>query len=159
MTLIHLAIFLPVIAAVAIAIIYRYVKDVHLGWFVLPIPTVIVAYLFSLIPSIANNQVFHHTLNLMPRIGLNFDVYIDGLGLLFAILISGIGALVVLYSISYLSKEEELGNFYVYLLIFMTAMLGVVLSDNILMLYFFWELTSSSSFLLIAFWFNKETSI
>src|SRR5690625_3137772 len=95
----------------------------------------------------------------MPRIGLNFDVYIDGLGLLFAILISGIGSLVVLYSISYLSKEEELGNFYVYLLIFMTAMLGVVLSDNILMLYFFWELTSISSFLLIAFWFTKEKSI
>ena len=71
LTLIHFAIFLPVIAAIAIAIIYRYVKDVHLGWFVLPIPAVIVAYLFSLIPSIANNQVFHHTLNLMPRIGLN----------------------------------------------------------------------------------------
>lgn len=159
LTLIHFAIFLPVIAAIAIAIIYRYVKDVHLGWFVLPIPTVIVAYLFSLIPSIANNQVFHHTLNLMPRIGLNFDVYIDGLGLLFAILISGIGALVVLYSIGYLSKDEKLGNFYVYLLIFMTAMLGVVLSDNILMLYFFWELTSISSFLLIAFWFTKEKSI
>src|SRR5699024_10232261 len=159
LTLIRLAIFLPVIAAVAIAIIYRYVNDVHLGWFVLPIPTVIVAYLFSLILSIANNQVFHRTFNSTPRIVLNFDIYMDGLGLLFAILISGIGAPVVLYSISYLSKEEALGNFYVYLLIFMTAMLGVVLSDNILMLYFFWELTSISSFLLIAFWFTKEKSI
>ena len=159
MTLIHIAIFLPVIAAIAIAIIYRYVKDVHLGWFVLPVPAVIAAYLFSLIPTVSTDGPIHQTLNLMPRIGMNFDVYIDGLGLLFAILISGIGALVVLYSIGYLSKEEKLGNFYVYLLIFMTAMLGVVLNDNVLMLYFFWELTSISSFLLIAFWYTKDKSI
>src|SRR5699024_2018819 len=59
----------------------------------------------------------------------------------------------------YLSHNEKLGNFYVYLLIFMTAMLGVVLNDNVLMLYLFWELTSISSFLLIAYWFNRERSI
>ncbi|WP_026867375.1 MULTISPECIES: Na+/H+ antiporter subunit A [Jeotgalicoccus] len=159
MTFIHIAIFLPVIAAIAIAIIYRYVKDVHLGWFVLPVPAVIAAYLFSLIPTVSTDGPIHQNLNLMPRIGMNFDVYIDGLGLLFAILISGIGALVVLYSIGYLSKEEKLGNFYVYLLIFMTAMLGIVLNDNVLMLYFFWELTSISSFLLIAFWYTKDKSI
>lgn len=159
MTFIHIAIFLPVIAAIAIAIIYRYVKDVHLGWFVLPVPAVIAAYLFSLIPTVSTDGPIHQNLNLMPRIGMNFDVYIDGLGLLFAILISGIGALVVLYSIGYLSKEEKLGNFYVYLLIFMTAMLGIVLNDNVLMLYFFWELTSISSFLLIAFWYTRDKSI
>ena len=159
MTFIHLAIFLPVIAAIVIAIIYRYVKDVHLGWFVLPVPAVIAAYLFSLIPTVSSDGPIYQTLNLMPRIGMNFDVYIDGLGLLFAILISGIGTLVVLYSIGYLSKSEKLGNFYVYLLIFMTAMLGVVLNDNVLMLYFFWELTSISSFLLIAFWYTKDKSI
>lgn len=90
---------------------------------------------------------------------MNFDVYIDGLGLLFAILISGIGALVVLYSIGYLSHREDLGSFYIYLLMFMSAMLGLVLNDNVLMLYLFWELTSISSFLLIAFWFMKERSL
>lgn len=159
MALIHLAIFLPVIAAILIAIVYRYVKDVHLGWFALIVPAAIAAYLFTLIPTVSKDGPLHYTLNLMPRIGMNFDVYIDGLGLLFAILISGIGTLVVLYSIGYLSKSESLGNFYVYLLIFMTAMLGVVLSDNVLMLYFFWELTSISSFLLIAFWYKKDKSI
>ena len=159
MTLIHFAILLPIIAAVFIGILYRYYKDVHLGWFVLPVPVLIVVYLFTLIPTVSNNQVIYESLRFMPRIGMNFDVYIDGLSLLFAILISGIGALVVLYSIGYLSHHEKLGNFYVYLLIFMTAMLGVVLNDNVLMLYLFWELTSISSFLLIAFWFNRERSI
>ncbi|PWZ88476.1 proton-conducting transporter membrane subunit, partial [Staphylococcus pseudintermedius] len=87
------------------------------------------------------------------------DVYVDGLGLLFSLLITGIGSLVVLYSISYLSQSEQLGHFYCYLLMFMSAMLGVVLSDNLLVLYFFWELTSFSSFLLISFWRHKDKSL
>ncbi|POF46374.1 Na+/H+ antiporter subunit A, partial [Staphylococcus pseudintermedius] len=64
-----------------------------------------------------------------------------------------------LYSISYLSQSEQLGHFYCYLLMFMSAMLGVVLSDNLLVLYFFWELTSFSSFLLISFWRHKDKSL
>ncbi|MCD2138622.1 Na+/H+ antiporter subunit A [Salinicoccus halitifaciens] len=159
MTLIHFAILLPVIAAVGIGILYRFYKKIHLGWFVLPIPAVITVYLATLIPAVSNNQVIYETMQFMPRVGMNFDVYIDGLSLLFAILIAGIGTLVVLYSIGYLSQQEKLGNFYVYLLIFMTAMLGVVLNDNVLMLYLFWELTSISSFLLIAYWFTRERSI
>ena len=157
-TFIHFAIILPLIAAIVIAIINKYVKGIHLGWFVLPIPFIIVSYLFSLIPTIRNGETLLFKLNFMPRIGMNYDVYIDGLGLLFGILISGIGTLVVLYSIGYLSMGEKLGNFYVYLLLFMTAMLGVVFLDNVLMLYLFWELTSISSFLLIAFWTTKERS-
>ncbi|WP_342388617.1 Na+/H+ antiporter subunit A [Salinicoccus bachuensis] len=159
MALIHLAILLPLIAAIAIGVIYRYYKRLHLGWFVLPVPLIIVIYLLTLVPRVSNNQLIYESLAIMPRIGMNFDVYIDGLGLLFAILISGIGALVVLYSIGYLSHKEDLGSFYVYLLMFMSAMLGVVLNDNVLMLYLFWELTSISSFLLIAFWFMKERSL
>src|SRR5690606_22636363 len=59
----------------------------------------------------------------------------------------------------YLSKEkEQLNNFYVYLLMFMGAMLGVVLSDNLIVLYTFWELTSFSSFLLIGYWYKRERS-
>ena len=79
---------------------------------------------------------------------MNFDLYLDGLSILFSLLITGIGSLVVLYSIGYLSKSEQLGNFYCYLLLFMGAMLGVVLSDNLIILYLFWELTSFSSFYL-----------
>lgn len=159
MALIHLAILLPLIAAIAIGVIYRYYKRLHLGWFVLPVPLIIVIYLLTLVPRVSSNQLIYESLAIMPRIGMNFDVYIDGLGLLFAILISGIGALVVLYSIGYLSHREDLGSFYVYLLMFMSAMLGLVLNDNVLMLYLFWELTSISSFLLIAFWFMKERSL
>ena len=68
------------------------------------------------------------------------------------------GSLVILYSIYYLSDRESLGHFYVYLLMFMGSMLGVVFSDNMMVLYVFWELTSISSFLLIAFWYHRKQS-
>ena len=64
----------------------------------------------------------------------------------------------ILYSIYYLSEREALGHFYVYLLMFMGAMLGVVFSDNMMVLYVFWELTSISSFFLIAFWYHRKKS-
>ena len=95
----------------------------------------------------------------IPSLGISFVSYIDGLSLLFTLLITGIGALVVLYSIFYLDKNrEKLNNFYVYLLLFMSAMLGVVQSDNVISLYLFWELTSISSFLLIGYWYTRDRS-
>ncbi len=95
----------------------------------------------------------------IPSLDISFVSYIDGLSLLFSLLITGIGALVVLYSIFYLDKNrEKLNNFYVYLLMFMTAMLGIVQSDHVITLYLFWELTSISSFLLIGYWYTRDRS-
>jgi multicomponent K+:H+ antiporter subunit A len=88
----------------------------------------------------------------MPSIGLDLSLRMDGLGLLFSILILGIGLLVILYARWYLSRQDPMGRFYAFLLLFMASMLGVVLADNLYLLLIFWELTSLSSFLLIGFW-------
>jgi len=88
----------------------------------------------------------------LPALGLNLSLRLDGLGFLFALLILGIGLLVILYARYYLSKKEPMGRFFAFLLLFMGAMLGVVLSENLLLMLMFWELTSLSSFLLIGFW-------
>jgi multicomponent K+:H+ antiporter subunit A len=88
----------------------------------------------------------------MPQIGLNATFRLDGYSLLFALLILCIGLLVVLYARYYLGPDEPKGRFYGLLLLFMGAMLGVVLAENLLLLVTFWELTSLSSFLLIGFW-------
>nr|WP_279390524.1 MULTISPECIES: Na+/H+ antiporter subunit A [unclassified Staphylococcus] len=157
--MLHIAVILPLIFALIIPILYRFSKKIHLGWFVLPIPVVLFIYFISLISTTQSGNTVINTLNWMPHIGMNFDLYLDGLSILFSLLITGIGSLVVLYSIGYLSKSEQLGNFYCYLLLFMGAMLGVVLSDNLIILYLFWELTSFSSFLLISFWREKQASI
>jgi multicomponent K+:H+ antiporter subunit A len=89
--------------------------------------------------------------NWMPSFGLNLSFRLDGLGMLFSILILGIGMLVVLYAHYYLPDNDKLGRFYALLLLFMAAMLGIVLSENLLMMVVFWEVTSLSSFLLIAY--------
>jgi multicomponent K+:H+ antiporter subunit A len=88
----------------------------------------------------------------IPSLGLNASFRLDGFALLFALLILVIGALVVLYARYYLAPEDSKERFYGLLLLFMGAMLGVVLSENLLLLVTFWELTSLSSFLLIGFW-------
>ncbi|NHM74963.1 Na+/H+ antiporter subunit A [Staphylococcus sp. 11007852] len=159
MSWLHIAVILPLIFALIIPVLYRFYKRVHLGWFVLPIPVVLFAYFSTYLQPTMSGHYEKASMKWMPQIGMNFDIYVDGLGLLFSLLITGIGSLVVLYSISYLSRSEQLGNFYCYLLMFMSAMLGVVLSDNLLVLYLFWELTSFSSFLLISFWRHKEKSL
>jgi multicomponent Na+:H+ antiporter subunit A len=82
---------------------------------------------------------------------LNFDFHLDGLSLLFSLLITGIGTLVFAYASNYVKGHPYLDRFYAYLCLFMAAMLGLVLSDNILLLFVFWELTSISSFFLIGF--------
>ncbi|MBR2076845.1 MAG: Na+/H+ antiporter subunit A, partial [Exiguobacterium sp.] len=159
MSLLHLAILLPLLAAPFIPLLFRGMKQIHTGWFVLIVPVVLVTYFAGFIPITSTGDVVTETIAWMPSLGINFTAYVDGLSLLFALLITGIGALVVLYSIYYLNKDKEsLGHFYVYLLMFMSAMLGIVLSDNMIVMYMFWELTSISSFLLIGYWYEKERS-
>ncbi|MFA3773455.1 Na+/H+ antiporter subunit A [Bacillus safensis] len=159
MQLIHFAILSPFLLAFVVPFLYKYVKRIHTGWFVLILPILLFTYFIQMLHITSNGRTLFSQAEWIPSLGMNFTVYVDGLSLLFALLITGIGALVVLYSIFYLSKEkEQLGSFYTYLLMFMTAMLGVVLSDNMVVLYLFWELTSISSFLLIGYWYKRERS-
>jgi len=159
MTLLHWAIVSPFLIAILIPFLYKAFRNVHTGWFVLLLPVALFTYFFQFISITKNGDTVKETLEWMPSFGINFIAYVDGLGLLFALLITGIGSLVVLYSIYYLDKKkEQLHNFYVYLMMFMGAMLGVVLSDNLIVLYMFWEFTSISSFLLIGYWYHRERS-
>lgn len=152
-------IIIPFIFAVIVPLIFKIFSRIHTGWFVLPIPIALFAYLASQITYVVKKESIIYSVSWIPSLGINYTTYVDGLALMFGLIISGIGALVVLYSIYYLSKKkEELDKFYVYLLMFMGAMLGVVFSDNIIVLYLFWELTSISSFLLIAYWYQRKGS-
>ncbi|EEB83997.1 monovalent cation/H+ antiporter subunit A [Roseobacter sp. GAI101] len=103
-------------------------------------------------PAVLAGEVVTAQLNWLPALGLNVNLFLDPLGLMFAGLILGIGLLIITYARFYLSRGDNMGEFYSYLLLFQGAMVGIVLSDNILMLIIFWELTSLSSFLLIGFW-------
>ncbi|MBS4190725.1 Na+/H+ antiporter subunit A [Bacillus sp. FJAT-49705] len=156
MSLLHLAIISPFLLAILVPILYKSFRQIHTGWFVLPLPILLFSYFLSFL---SIQEPITKSVPWIPFLGIDFIAKIDGLSLLFALLITGIGSLVVLYSVYYLSKDKEkLNTFYVYLLLFMGAMLGVVLSDNLIVLYMFWEFTSFSSFLLIGYWYHKEKS-
>ncbi len=150
------AVLAPLIFAFFVPLISKRKHTIHPGIIVLFIPLAIFTYFIRFVGS--GFSPVTETYRWIPSLHINFDFYLDGLSLLFVLLISGIGTLVVLYSIFYLERSERLDQFYVYLLLFMTAMLGIVSSNNIFALYTFWELTSVSSFLLIGFWHFKERS-
>ncbi len=108
--------------------------------------------LLTNLPSVLAGEVVTARVDWMPLLGLNFTLMLDGLGFFFAMLILGIGLLIIAYARQYLSRNDNMGEFFTYLLLFQGAMVGIVLSDNILLLLVFWELTSLSSFLLIGYW-------
>ena len=116
------------------------------------------ALLLSEGPAVYAGSVIREGVPWLPALGLSFSFFADGLGVFFAALILIIGLLVILYARFYLSARDPMGRFFTYLLLFQGAMLGIVLSDNILLLVVFWELTSLTSFLLIGYWFHLPGS-
>ncbi|MBA4263095.1 MAG: monovalent cation/H+ antiporter subunit A, partial [Comamonadaceae bacterium] len=111
--------------------------------------------LLSLAPVVMAGGTVMNAWPWVPEIGLQLSFRLDGLSMMFAGLILFIGLLIVLYAHYYLSLEDSAGKFFSFMMLFMAAMLGVVLSDNLLLLVVFWELTSISSFLLIGFWSHR----
>ncbi|GAB1621069.1 monovalent cation/H+ antiporter subunit A [Agarivorans albus] len=120
------------------------------------LPALALALMLFDMPAVLGGQFFTQSIAWIPQLGLNLSFRLDGLSVLFSLLILGIGLLVILYARYYLSEKDHMGRFYCYLIMFMTAMLGIVMSNNMLQLWFFWELTSISSFLLISFWSHSS---
>src|SRR5699024_9563726 len=92
----------------------------------------------------------------IPARDLHCSLRLDGLGWLFSMIISVMGAFIALYAHYYLSSQDPVRRFFVFFQIFMGSMLGVVLSGNLIQLVIFWELTSLSSFMLIAYWYHRR---
>lgn len=114
--------------------------------------------LLSQAPAIFDGAVITQTWSWLPQLGIDFSFRLDSLGLLFALLISGIGTLIYIYAYYYLNPKNSLSKLYLLLMLFMAAMLGISLSNNLIILLVFWELTSISSFLLVGYWSNYEAA-
>ncbi|NIC05924.1 monovalent cation/H+ antiporter subunit A [Billgrantia bachuensis] len=116
------------------------------------------ALLLSWLPRVSSGETVILELSWLPSLGLNVALRLDGLGLLFALLITGIGCLILLYARYYFEGSASVARFYILMLLFMAAMLGIVLSENLLFMLVFWELTSLVSFLLIGFHSDRHAS-
>jgi multicomponent Na+:H+ antiporter subunit A len=123
----------------------------YIGWVLALLPASLTVYFASLIPAVGNGEALIIEFQWMPGLGISLDFLVDGLSLVFALLISGIGTFILIYAGSYLKGHPDLGRFYVIMLSFMASMLGLVLSDNLIAFFVFWELTSITSYMLIGF--------
>ncbi|WP_210401670.1 monovalent cation/H+ antiporter subunit A [Lacimicrobium sp. SS2-24] len=128
------------------------------AFFTMLAPALALTQIAGLLPEVLSGEVLTESLAWIPAVGLTLSMRLDGLGMMFSLLILGIGLLIILYARYYLSEKDAMGRFYAYLILFMTAMLSIVLSNNLLQLWMAWEVTSISSFLLISYWSSKTDS-
>jgi multicomponent Na+:H+ antiporter subunit A len=115
------------------------------------VPAALTAYFAYLFAAVAAATPFTVAVPWAPGLGLALSFRFDGLGLFFATIVAGVGTLIVAYAASYLEGQPHTGKFQVFLFAFMGSMLGVVLTDNVIALYLFWELTGFTSYFLIGF--------
>ncbi|MFB7147602.1 putative monovalent cation/H+ antiporter subunit A [Agrobacterium deltaense] len=152
-----LSLFLPFLAALAAPVLVKRFGH-NAAWVLAIAPALAFAHFALMLPEIAAGGVVTGGYAWVPSFNISFSWFIDGLSLTFALLITGIGLLIVLYAGGYMKGHPQQGRFLSFLLLFMGAMLGVVVSDSLLMLFVFWELTSITSFLLIGFDHERAAS-
>jgi len=122
------------------------------------LPLLLFAGSMLLVPHTAAGEAYRVAWPWIPRLGVNLSFLLDGLSLLFILIISGVGFFVTLYAVDYLHGHRHTGRFFIFLHLFMLSMLGLVLADNVLALFVFWELTTVFSYLLIGFEHESEDS-
>lgn len=159
----------PFLAAFIAPFVHRFAGSAA-GWILAIVPASIFIYLMGYILPVSHHEMFSFQLRWlegavwqlesgdisMPPVPLSF--MLDGLSLTFGLLISGIGTIIVIYSGTYLKGHKHQGRFLAFILMFMGSMLGLVMADNVLVLFVFWELTSITSFLLIGFDHSREAA-
>lgn len=128
------------------------------SWILALVPGYLLYRFFDFVPAVAKGETVLQSHEWLSGFGINYSFMIDGLSLTFAFLILGIGFFIVIYAGGYLKGHQHLGRFLAVLLAFMGSMLGLVVSDNLITLFVFWELTSITSFLLIGFDNEREAS-
>ncbi|MBT64025.1 MAG: hypothetical protein CML13_12520 [Puniceicoccaceae bacterium] len=151
---------MPTILILSLAIIFltaclaptlvRYLGD-RAGWLLALAPFSVFVMLISQAGMIEAGEALIYQVDWFSALDTSFSLRLDGLSLLMALLVSGIGGFIVIYAGGYMHGHPQLGRFFLYLLAFMGAMLGLVISDNLILVFVFWELTSISSYLLIGF--------
>jgi NADH-quinone oxidoreductase subunit L len=149
---------LPLLASLFVPIIGKY-SDKARNYFVVVIAAVTAVLALSLVPSVwsGNGSATSFNVNWIP--GLQAGVYIDPLSVLFTCLVAFFALIIAVYSIGYMKGEEGLTRYYYLILLFIGSMIGLVISDNMLQMFIFWEMVGLCSYALISFWYKKPESI
>lgn len=150
-----LIVLVPFIGALLAAFLPARARNVA-SWLGGLVTVTCTALVISLYSGVSANEVLRERLAWAPQLGLELYLRMDGYAWLFALLVSFMGVLVVLYARYYMSAQDPVPRFFSFLMAFMGAMLGIVLSGNLIQCVVFWELTSLTSFMLIAYWYHRD---
>lgn len=154
MTLV-LIVFLPFLGSLCAALLPANARNAE-AWLAGAVTLACTAIALSLYPQVAAEGVVRFNLPWAPTLGLDISLRMDGFAWLFTLLVTVMGSLVVIYARYYMSPSDPVPRFFSFLLVFMGAMLGVVLSGHLIQMVMFWEMTSLSSFMLIAYWHHRS---
>lgn len=154
-----LSLFIPILTALAISCFNR--RLIRFAGFVSALSTFIsFAALIGIYGKIGTGETVLVSAVWVPSLQINLSFLIDGLSFFFGFLVTGVGTLVNLYAQFYMENEDVyLKRFYVLLNLFTAFMLGCVFSDNLMLMFLFWELTGVASFLLVGYSFTDLASI
>jgi multicomponent K+:H+ antiporter subunit A len=150
----YLVLILPFVGALSAALLRATARNVE-AWLAAAVAISCATILGSYYPDMVAGRVVQVAVDWLPKYGLTFGLRLDGFAWMFAMMVTVIGALVVVYARYYMSPADPVPRFFSFLLAFMGSMLGVVLSGNLIQLVMFWELTSFTSFVLIAYWYHR----
>src|SRR5690554_2166361 len=145
---------LPFVGSIVAAFLPSNARNIE-AWLAGILALVCAGLTFSHFPAIFDGEVARITLPWLPEHGVNLSLRMDGFSWLFAMIITVMGALIALYARYYMSPEDPVPRYFSFFLAFMGSMLGVVMSGNLIQMVIFWEMTSLSSFMLIAYWHHR----
>ncbi|MCW4019257.1 MAG: NADH-quinone oxidoreductase subunit L [Candidatus Bathyarchaeota archaeon] len=148
---------LPLVSCLFVPVIGRFSAKAR-NAFVVIISSITAFLAFTLIPAVASGETVNLIATWIPG-NVNAGIYLDPLSVLFSCLIGFFGLIIAIYSLGYMKHEENLTRYYFYLLLFIGSMIGLVISDNFLQLFIFWEMVGMCSYALISFWNNRPESV
>ena len=150
---------LPLISSVFVPLIAKFGEKAR-NYFVVIISSTTAALAFTLVPEAFGSAGFlHSSLPWFPSAGISAGVFIDSLSVLFTVLVAFFGLIIAIYSLGYMKGEEGLTRYYFFFLLFIGSMIGLVIADNFLQLFIFWEMVGLCSYSLVSFWYKRPESV
>ena len=147
---------IPFAASLFVPLVAKFRRR-SVGWYSVAVMFFVVTCTVSLIPSVlgAHGEPHVYSIPWMPALDIDLSILIDPLSTMMANIAACIGLLIMIYSVNYMEKEKATPRFFFFMLLFVGGMLALVMANNLLQMYFFWETVGLCSYSLIGFWYTR----
>jgi NADH-quinone oxidoreductase subunit L len=149
---------LPLVSCLFVPLIAK-ISDKARDYFVVAVSAVTAGFALLLVPGVFSSEGVATGTSVTWFEGISAGVFVDPLSVLFTTLVAFFGLIISIYSLGYMKGEEGLTRYYFLMLLFIGSMIGLVISDNMLQMFIFWEMVGLCSFSLISFWYKRPESI